>query len=550
MAAAQKYERPPLQQGRKNSKNEKTDEVGADSDTDNSKRRLRSVKSPARRLKSKTLPSEETAHEEKKELHTPRSRYNSTNNELREVGKTTASCACEPEEKDAQVTTEPQVPQINLSGERKQDLPVKGHSALHTALKASGFQEMAAGGQPLTDPQQERCDAEDRRERREKKSSEKTTNRGAGQPALPASPDPGRAGRNPTRMGNMERSGLEKRREKVRGQTDSPDENTKGTQIAELAKSQANKLTTTQERESVEVDSLPQENEEGRRLNWPIEKVPKTGVQVSVHRKPGSVDTDEELGISENVIGEETKQREDNRTQVPINKSISNEGKESSTEESWSESETGMSDSDSETGQEKKALKAKQKKRITTNKPTTQRKKQEKTNEMKTTKNTKGRGCEQLGKTKTTLENIKKNSQKKIEGMQKGTLPVSLSGTLKAFFFNQQKRKLDLENDLSDAELLEAVEVNSGGDSQQTPGVTLGLEGPPATGLSQLLQEKKNAAKAIRRQIEEREERRKQSTFKKHQEEPSEGGGNTVTLEDDNQRQALARERVLQPKDQ
>ncbi|XP_069468340.1 transcriptional regulator ATRX homolog [Ambystoma mexicanum] len=353
MDASQKYERPSLQQGRKNSKNEKPDEAGAVSDTDNTdnnKRRLRSVKSPAMRLKSKTLLSEETAHEGKKEPHTPRSRFNSTNNELREV------CVFEPKEKDAQVTTEPvttepQVPQINLSGER--------------------------------------------------------------------------------------------------------------TQIVELAKSQANKLTTTQERESVEVDSLPQENEEGRRLDWPKEKVPKTVVKASVHREPGFVDTDEELGISENVIEEEAKQREENRTQVPSNKSISNEGKESSTEESWNESETGTSDSDSEIEQEKKALEVKQKKRITTNKPTTQRKNQEKTNEMKTTKNNKERGREQLGKTKTTLENIKKKPQKKKnEGMQKGSLPVSLSGTLKAFFFNQQKRKLEPENDLSDAELLEAVEVN------------------------------------------------------------------------------------------
>ncbi|XP_069498735.1 caldesmon-like [Ambystoma mexicanum] len=470
------------------------------------------------------------------------------NNELREACTTAALCVVEPEAEDAQVTTEPQVPQINPSGERKQDLPgSEVTSALHTAFKASGFPETAAGGQPLTDPQQERRDAEDRRERREKKSPEKPANRGAGQTGLP---DLGRAGRSPTRMGNTEGSGLKKRREKVRGQTDSPNENTKGTQIAELAKSQANNLTATQERESVDVDSLPQENEEGRRLDWPQEKVPKTVVQASVQRKPGSADIDEELGISENAIGEETIQREENRMQVPINKSIRHEGKESSTEESWRESETGTSDSDSETELEKKALEAKQKKRITTNKPTTQRKNQEKTNKMKTTKNTKERGCEQLGKTKTTGENIKKKPQKKDEGMQKGPLPVSLSGTLKAFFFNQQKRKLDPENDLSDAELLEAVEVNSGGDSQQTPGVTMGLEGSPAIGLSQLLQEKKNAAKAIRRQIEEREERRKLSTLKEHQEARSEGGGNTLRTEDDNQRQALARERVFQPKEQ
>ncbi|XP_069467351.1 trichohyalin-like [Ambystoma mexicanum] len=477
---AQKYERPSLQQGRKNSKNEKPDEVGVVSDTDNTdnnKRRLRSVKSPGTRLKLKTLLNEETTHEGKKELYTPRSRLNSPNNELREVGTTSTLCVHEPKEKDAQVTTEPvttepQGPEINLSGESKQDLPgSEVASALHTAPKASGFPETAVGGQPLTDPQQERCDAEDRRERREKKSSEKTTNRGAGHPALPASPDSGRARRrSPTRMENTARSGLEKRREKVRGQIDSPNENTKGTQLAELAKSQANKLTATQERERVEVDSLPQEYEEGRRLDWPKEKVPKTVVQANVHREPEFADTEEELGISENEIEEEIKQREENRTQVASSKFISNEGKASSTEESWNESETGTSDSDSEIEQEKKAL--------------------------------------------------------------------------------EQKRKLESENDLSDAELLEAVEINSGGDSQQTPGVSPGPEGSPAIGLQQLLQEKRNAAKAIRRQIEEREERRKQSALKEHQEEQPEGGGNTSRPEDDNQRQALARERVSQPKDQ
>ncbi|XP_069466246.1 trichohyalin-like [Ambystoma mexicanum] len=365
MEAAQKYERPSLQQGRKNSKNEKPDEVGTVSDTDNTKRRLRSVKSPATRLKLKRLLSEETAHEGKKELYTPRSRLNSANNELREVGTTSTLCVLEPKEKDAQVTTEPvttepQAPEINLSGER--------------------------------------------------------------------------------------------------------------TQLAELAKSQANKLTATQERERVEVDSLPQENEEGRRLDWPKEKVPKTVVQANVHREPEFADTEEELGISENVIEEEIKQREENWTQVASSKFITNEGKASSTEESWNESETGTSDSDSEIEQEKKAL--------------------------------------------------------------------------------EQKRKLESENDLSDAELLEAVEINLGGDSQQTPGVSPGSEGSPAIGLQQRLQEKRNAAKAIRRQIEEREERRKQSALKEHQEEQPEGGGNTARPEDDNQRQALARERVSQPKDQ
>ncbi|XP_069494411.1 DNA ligase 1-like [Ambystoma mexicanum] len=318
---AQKYERPSLQQGRKNSKNEKPDEVGVVSDTDNTdsnKRRLRSVKSPATRLKLKTLLNEETTHEGKKELYTPRSCLNSPNNELREVGTTSTLCVHEPKEKDAQVTTEPvstgpQGPEINLSGESKQDLPgSEVASALHTAPKASGFPETAVGGQPLTDPQQERCDVEDRRE---KKSLEKTTSRG--HPAPPASPDSGRARRrSPTRMENT------------------------------------------------------------------------------------------------------------------------------------------------------------------------------------------------------------------------------------------QKRKLESENDLSDAELLEAVEINSGGDSQQTPRVSPGPEGSPAIGLQQLLQEKRNAAKAIRRQIEEREERRKQRTLKEHQEEQPEGGGNTSRPEDENQRQALARERVSQPKEQ
>ncbi|XP_069495564.1 transcriptional regulator ATRX homolog [Ambystoma mexicanum] len=141
-------------------------------------------------------------------------------------------------------------------------------------------------------------------------------------------------------------------------------------------------------------------------------------------------------------------------------------------------------------------------------------------------------------------------NQQTINNQQINNNPVrhdsKESGLDESMRESEIKRKLDLENELSDAEILGAVQENSSVNRQRTSGIEVVREGPPEIGLSQILLEKRNAAKAIWRQIEEREESRRLSTLKEQQEAATEGRENTSKTEDDHLRQEQPQEKSLQ----
>ncbi|XP_069482573.1 golgin subfamily A member 6-like protein 6 [Ambystoma mexicanum] len=201
----------------------------------------------------------------------------------------------------------------------------------------------------------------------------------------------------------------------------------------------------------------------------------------------------EKIVNGKNIIDDQT-----NTTNPEVNK-------KGGIDTSSQESEFTSSDSDMEPG--RKEHKAKQKKGKHLTKTAWLRKNKENSNVIKTTK----RNFE-----KVATVNLRGESSRLKQ--HKGPPPPSISGTLKAFFFNQQKRKRDSEIEVSDAEILEAATDPVLGISQHQLEPEVAQEGTPNSDLTKALMEKRKAALEFRRQIVERDELRRQSTLKEQQE--------------------------------
>ncbi|XP_069494450.1 golgin subfamily A member 6-like protein 26 [Ambystoma mexicanum] len=208
------------------------------------------------------------------------------------------------------------------------------------------------------------------------------------------------------------------------------------------------------------------------------------------------------------TLNEEDKEKivsEKNNIVDQVNITNTEANKKGGTDSSSQESESTSSDSDMELG--RKEQKAKQKKGKHLNKTEWLRKNKENSNVTKTTK---------YNHEKVAIVNLTGESSRLKQN--KGHPPPLISGTLKAFFFNQQKRKRDSEIEVSDAEILEAAMDPVPGIRHHLLEPEIAQEDTLNSDLTKALMEKRKAALEIRRQTVERDELRRQSMLKEQQE--------------------------------